>query len=67
MPSKPIMAVWNGPFDAEVGIGDIVRRGEEREVSAEDVLSDHWIPVGSEAKKIVKDAEAERKAEGETE
>lgn len=65
MPSSLVKARWNGPFDAQLGAGHILKSGEEHEVTPDDLLSEHWVAVGSEAKKLEKAREQEEKAQAE--
>jgi hypothetical protein len=39
------LGTWNGPFDALLTSGGVVRVGEQREVTDEDLKSAHWTPV----------------------
>lgn len=60
MPDSLVKARWNGPFAAEIvldGVLTTISPGDEHEVSKDDLLSSHWEPVGTEAKKAEKAVE----------
>jgi hypothetical protein len=59
MASDLVKARWNGPFDAQLGVGEVLKPGDEHEVTPEDLKSSHWIAVGREAGKVEKEAAAE--------
>lgn len=54
MADNLVKARWVGPFDAEIGPGIVLEHGDEHEVTADDLLSSHWEPVGTDAKKAAK-------------
>jgi hypothetical protein len=56
MASSLVKAKWVGPFDAEPAPGVRLEHGDEYEVTKDDLLSSHWEPVGTEAKKAEKAA-----------
>jgi hypothetical protein len=65
MASDLVKARWNGPFDAQLGVGEVLKPGEEYEVTPEDLKSSHWIAVGKDAKQI--EAENQKAIEAQVE
>ena len=39
------LAIWNGPADALLPDGRLIRVGDEIEVTDGDLLSSYWLPV----------------------
>lgn len=58
MPSSNLVkARWVGPFDTKVSASQTLSHGDEYEVTADDLKSEHWEAVGSAAKKVEKQAQ----------
>lgn len=55
MSDDRVKARWNGPFDAQIGPGLILKPGDEYEVTPGDLLSGHWVAVGKDAKAAEKE------------